>query len=89
MEIIKVDKLTKEDEKKEIFNVAACARVSTGSEDQLNSFESQKKYYENKINQNENWILINKIHFFLKMNIIQKQVMQCFILLVVKTIMFL
>ena len=58
-------------------------------EDQLNSFESQKKYYENKINQNENWILINKIHFFLKMNIIQKQVMQCFILLVVKTIMFL
>lgn len=64
MEIIKVDKLTKEDEKKEIFNVAAYARVSTGSEDQLNSFESQKKYYENKINQNENWILINKIHFF-------------------------
>ena len=59
MEIIKVDKLTKEDEKKEILNVAAYARVSTGSEDQLNSFESQKKYYENKINQNENWILVD------------------------------
>lgn len=59
MEIIKVDKLTKEAEKKEILNVAAYARVSTGSEDQLNSFESQKKYYENKINQNQNWILVD------------------------------
>ncbi len=59
MEIIKIDKKTKEIDRKEIFHVAAYARVSTGSEDQLNSFESQKKYYENKINQNDNWTLVD------------------------------
>ena len=55
MKIIKIDKITKQKEKKETLHVAAYARVSTGSEDQLTSFKSQKKYYENKIKNNEKW----------------------------------
>ena len=43
---------------KEKLNVAAYARVSTESDDQINSFESQKMYYENKINSNINWKLV-------------------------------
>ena len=34
------------------LKVAAYARVSTDSEDQLNSFESQVKYYNEKISKN-------------------------------------
>ncbi len=41
------------------IRVAAYVRVSTKFDLQINSFESQKKYYENKINQNENWILVD------------------------------
>lgn len=37
--------------------VAAYCRVSTDKEDQLNSFESQKKYFEEQIKKNPSWEL--------------------------------
>jgi len=37
------------------LRVAAYARVSTGDEDQLNSYESQKRYYKEKINSSDEW----------------------------------
>ena len=37
------------------LRVAAYCRVSTGDEEQLNSYESQKKYYKEKITSNSNW----------------------------------
>ena len=54
---LEVLKIAKQEESKlivnkEKLNVAAYARVSTDSDDQINSFESQKKYYESKINKN-------------------------------------
>lgn len=39
----------------ERLKVAAYARVSTDNEEQLNSYESQKKYYKEKIMSNSNW----------------------------------
>ena len=38
--------------------VAAYARVSTASEEQLNSVEAQKDYFEKMILQHEGWILV-------------------------------
>ena len=43
----------------ERLKVAAYARVSTDSEDQLNSFESQVKYYNEKISQKLEWSLVD------------------------------
>ena len=40
------------------LKVAAYARVSTDSEDQLNSFESQVKYYNEKISKNMEWSFV-------------------------------
>ena len=40
------------------LKVAAYARVSTDSEDQLNSFESQVKYYNEKIAKNIEWSFV-------------------------------
>lgn len=37
------------------LRVTAYCRVSTGDEEQLNSYESQKKYYKEKITSNSNW----------------------------------
>ena len=37
------------------LKVAGYARVSTMEEEQLNSYESQKKYYYEKINNNSEW----------------------------------
>lgn len=37
--------------------VAAYCRVSTDSEEQLNSYEAQKAYYTQKIEENPNWEL--------------------------------
>lgn len=39
----------------EKLRVTAYARVSTGNEEQLNSYESQKKYYKEKIASNDDW----------------------------------
>ncbi|MHB1154153.1 MAG: recombinase family protein [Eubacteriales bacterium] len=36
--------------------VAAYCRVSTDSEEQMNSYKSQKEYYENKIRANQDWV---------------------------------
>lgn len=40
------------------LRVAAYARVSTDLEDQLNSLESQVKYYNEKINENNEWLFV-------------------------------
>ena len=42
-----------------LIRVAAYIRVSTDHEDQLSSLDNQRKYYERKINKNENWELVN------------------------------
>ncbi len=55
MKVIIINKNSKDKEEKEKLNVCAYARVSTEKDDQLTSFESQKKYYETKIKQNDKW----------------------------------
>ena len=37
--------------------VAAYCRISTDSEDQLNSYRSQVQYYTDKISENRNWMM--------------------------------
>lgn len=46
----------------EIKRVAAYCRVSTDSSDQVNSLESQKKYFTDYINRNENMKLVGVYH---------------------------
>ena len=41
------------------LRVAAYARVSSSSDDQLNSFAAQNRYYETMISANENWTLVD------------------------------
>lgn len=41
------------------MRVAAYTRVSTTDEEQLNSYESQKKYYYEKIMNNPEWDFVN------------------------------
>lgn len=38
--------------------VAAYVRVSTDDEEQLNSFQSQMEYYNDKISKNKEWALV-------------------------------
>lgn len=59
MEVIKIKCLEKNKEQKNKIKVAAYARVSTDHEDQKNSFSSQKKFYENKIKNHSEWILVD------------------------------
>ena len=42
---------------KKKLRVAAYCRVSTDDEEQLTSYEAQKSYYTDKINENPNWIM--------------------------------
>ena len=44
---------------RERLRVGAYCRVSTDSEDQLNSYQSQLKYYNQKINDNINWTFVD------------------------------
>ena len=60
MEIEKIAKTIKKnvpicDETSKKPKVAAYVRVSTDSEEQLGSFDSQFKHYANKIKKNPNW----------------------------------
>ena len=41
------------------LRVAAYARVSTDSEDQLNSFAAQNRYYTTLIGSKENWTMVD------------------------------
>lgn len=41
------------------LRVAAYVRVSTDGEEQLESFQSQKKYYQEKIAQNKDWAMVD------------------------------
>lgn len=38
--------------------VAAYVRVSTDDEEQIESFQSQKKYYQDKISENRDWVMV-------------------------------
>lgn len=60
MEIIKIEKENQKINRKDgslidRLKVVAYARVSTDNEEQLNSYESQKQYYKEKIISNANW----------------------------------
>ena len=44
---------------KKLLKVCAYCRVSTGTEEQKTSYESQKKYYKQKIKQNPEWELVD------------------------------
>lgn len=46
-------------EKKKNLRVAAYCRVSTNSEEQLNSYENQKAYYTEKIMTNPGWTMVD------------------------------
>ena len=59
MEVIKIKGNHLIDPSISKLRVAAYVRVSTKLELQQNSYESQIKYYESKINKNENWTLVN------------------------------
>lgn len=54
----KVD-TAQEQEKKKNLRVAAYCRVSTNSEEQLNSYENQKAYYTEKIMTTPNWTMVD------------------------------
>ncbi len=41
------------------LRVTAYCRVSTGDEEQINSYESQKKYYKEKISENSEWSYVD------------------------------
>ena len=45
-------------QKTSIKKVAAYARVSTYNDEQLNSLEAQKDYYEKKIEEDPSWVLV-------------------------------
>ena len=42
-----------------MLRVAAYCRVSSDKDDQANSYESQKLYFEQKIKENEDWTLVD------------------------------
>ena len=53
-----IAKLPKSALKPKIIRVAAYARVSTNDTDQLNSLEAQVDYYEKKVKENKEWLLV-------------------------------
>ena len=57
-EIPASDILLEQDIRKQELRVAAYCRVSTQSDEQTNSYESQINYYTNLINENPNWKLV-------------------------------
>ena len=56
--VIRIEKqsLPKISDRLQLKRVAAYARVSTASEEQLNSVEAQKSYYKDYIQKNKDWI---------------------------------
>ena len=53
--ITKIDELPKSQSSKSKLRVAAYARVSTDSDDQLVSLKAQREHYENYIKSNPEW----------------------------------
>ena len=53
------EETAQEREKKKNLRVAAYCRVSTNSEEQLNSYENQKAYYTEKIMTNPDWTMVD------------------------------
>ena len=55
--LITIEPTKKTDEVK--LRVAAYTRVSTSSDDQLNSFAAQNQYYTTRISENQNWEMVD------------------------------
>ena len=55
--LITIEPTKKTDEVK--LRVAAYTRVSTASDDQLNSFAAQNQYYTTRISENQNWEMVD------------------------------
>lgn len=55
--LITIEATKKTDEVK--LRVAAYTRVSTSSDDQLNSFAAQNQYYTTRISENQNWEMVD------------------------------
>ena len=55
--LITIEPTKKTDEVK--LRVAAYTRVSTSSDDQLNSFAAQNQYYTTRISENQNWEIVD------------------------------
>lgn len=53
-----IEPIAQRKEQKQKYNVAAYARVSTGSEEQIDSFVNQQKFYEEKIKANPDYNLV-------------------------------
>lgn len=53
-----IEPIAQRKEQKKKYNVAAYARVSTGSEEQKDSFVNQQKFYEEKIKSNPDYELV-------------------------------
>ena len=53
----RINRMTGEEIKGNL-RVCAYARVSTEKEEQLNSYNSQLKYYEEKIKSNSDWVYV-------------------------------
>ena len=53
------EETAQEQEKKKNLRVAAYCRVSTNSEEQINSYENQKAYYTEKIMTNPGWTMVD------------------------------
>ena len=51
--------LSRKNSELEMLDVAAYCRVSTDEEDQLNSLDTQVKYYTGKIAENPNWTMVS------------------------------
>lgn len=56
--VIRDRRITGKPLKLERKRVAAYVRVSTDGEEQLQSFKSQKEYYQEKISQNKDWVMV-------------------------------
>lgn len=59
------------------LRVAAYARVSSSSDDQLNSFAAQNRYYATLISGKENWTMVLCLQYFLVISFGTKYVRNC------------
>ena len=53
------DRIVRQGQPVDVLRVAAYCRVSTDTEDQMNSYHSQVKYYTDKINDNPKWQMVD------------------------------
>lgn len=58
----RITKIETERAEKKRLRVAAYCRVSTGSDEQLESLETQKSHYEDYIRQHTEWEYVYVVH---------------------------